>query len=221
MSVIARWDLPSIDAAQQPAADTVPSPTAAMHAPPTVAHLEDIERAAYEEAFARGKAEGLAAAEQQLQALRVDWEQRLSVAHGLLDALASPLALVDEEVEQQLAMLALSVARQLVRRELRIDPAQVIAIIRETAALLPAAARDVRVQLHPLDAALVRDKLAAPGQTPAWCLVEDPVLARGDCRISSASAHIDARLETRLQSAASVLLGEERATAQRGVEPAS
>ena len=58
--------------------------------------------------------------------------------------------------------LAVTIARQLVRRELRIDPAQVIAIIRETVALLPAAARDVRVHLHPEDAAVVREKLATP-----------------------------------------------------------
>ena len=54
----------------------------------------------------------------------------------------------------------MALARQIVRRELKTDPTQIIGIIREAIAALPVAARDVRVHLHPEDAAVVR---AAPG----------------------------------------------------------
>ena len=112
--------------------------------------------------------------------------------------------------------LAVTIARQLVRRELRMDPAQVIAIIRETVALLPAAARDVRVHLHPEDASVVREKLATPGADRAWTIVEDPVMTRGGCRVTTDTAQIDARLETRIQSIMAAMLGEERTDAGRG-----
>jgi flagellar assembly protein FliH len=91
-----------------------------------------------------------------------------------------------------------------------IDPAQVIAIIRETVALLPAAARDVRVHLHPEDAAVVRERLAAPAADRAWSILEDPVMTRGGCRVSTETANIDARLETRINTAISTLLGDQR-----------
>jgi flagellar assembly protein FliH len=104
----------------------------------------------------------------------------------------------------------LTVARQLVRRELRVDPAQVIAIIRETIALLPAAARDVRVHLHPEDAAVVRERLAEPATERAWRIVEDPVMTRGGCRVTTEHAQIDARLETRINEVIATILGDER-----------
>jgi flagellar assembly protein FliH len=103
-----------------------------------------------------------------------------------------------------------------VRRELRTDPAQLIAIIRETVALLPAATRDVRVHLHPEDATIVREKLATPTADRAWTIVEDPVMTRGGCRVTTDTAHIDQRLETRIRNIMATLLGEERTDAGRG-----
>ena len=107
-------------------------------------------------------------------------------------------------------MLAFTLARQLVRRELRADPGQIIGIVRDTVALLPSAARDVRVHLHPEDARLLRERLAITTADRAWSIVEDPVLGRGGCRVTTENSQIDARLETRLGAALSALLGDER-----------
>jgi flagellar assembly protein FliH len=96
-----------------------------------------------------------------------------------------------------------------VRRELRLDPSQVIGIIRHTVGLLPLASRDVRIHLHPEDAAIVREKLAQPAGEREWILVEDPLLARGGCRITTAVSNIDARLESRVADAMNTLLGED------------
>jgi len=58
------------------------------------------------------------------------------------------------------------------------------------------AARDVRVHLHPEDAAVMREHLAPTESERAWVIVEDPVMARGGCQITTAtSAHRNARLE--------------------------
>jgi len=101
---------------------------------------------------------------------------------------------------------------------LRIDPSQVIAIIRETMALLPAATRDVRLHLHPDDAALVRERLAQPQSERAWTVIEDPVMGRGGCRVTTDHSLIDARLETRLGAVISQVLGDERTEAREGGE---
>ena len=67
-------------------------------------------------------------------------------------------------------VLALTVGKQLARRELRVDPTQVIAIIRESLAELPTATREIRVHLHPEDAAIVRERLTAPSNERAWSI---------------------------------------------------
>jgi flagellar assembly protein FliH len=198
---VALWDLPSVSG----------HAVQARRHGKTVAEIEDVERRAYEEAFAKGREAGFAAARTESQPALNLLKTHVAKLEGVLGTLAQPLQQVNEEVEQQLMTLALTIARQLVRRELKTDPAQVIAIIRETVALLPAAARDVRVHLHPEDAAVVRERLSAPTADRAWTIVEDPVMSRGGCKVTTDTALIDARVETRLNEVISAMLGEERA----------
>jgi len=206
---VALWDMPSVNGrtiqARRPGR--------------TVSELEEVERRAHEEAFAKGREAGLAAARAETQQALGQLNAQVQRLEGALASLSKPLEQVTAEVEQQLLNLTLSVARHLVRRELRIDPAQVIAIIRETVALLPAATRDVRVHMHPEDAAVVRERLATPVADRAWTIVEDPVMTRGGCRVTTDTAQIDARLETRINSVMAALLGDERAS--RGPEDAA
>ena len=91
---------------------------------------------------------------------------------------------------------------------------QVTALIREAVGRLPAAARDVRVHLHPEDAAAIAERLASTGRERAWSVVEDPTLTRGGCLVRSENSQIDARLESRVNAIVSSMLGEERASAR-------
>lgn len=174
--------------------------------------LNALEREAWEQGFAQGRDAGRAAAQAEQQSRTEALRARVQRLDGLMSLLARPLAELDESVLRQLSMLAGAIARQLVRRELKAQPEQIIAVIRETVALLPASARDVRIYLHPEDAALVRERLVEPGSARAWTLVEDPVITRGGCRISGENSSIDAQVETRLGAAIAAVLGDERST---------
>jgi len=191
------WSAPDVGAA---------GPGRAM---PTVSGLVDLQEEAHKEAFQQGLQEGREAGRAEVRAQ----VERLS---GMFHDLAKPFALLDQDVERELLTLAMSLARQIVRRELKTDPSQIIAIIREAIAALPVAAREVRVHLHPEDAAIVREHLAPTESERAWTIVEDPVMARGGCQITSATSRIDARLETRLGAILSELLGDERHVDPRG-----
>src|SRR5262245_2674294 len=153
-----RWDMPPVTG----------TPIQGRRAGKTVGELEEVGQRAYQEAFAKGHEAGLAAARAETQQALGQLKAQVARLDSMFGTLAQPCNELDAQVEEQLMHLALTVARQLVRRELRTEPAQVIAIIRETVALLPAATRDVRVHLHPEDAAIVREKLATPGGERAW-----------------------------------------------------
>lgn len=185
----------------------------------TTEQLRDEQRRILGEAEVAGRAAGLAAAQKELDAKRRELDEQAASLRAALQALARPLAQIDDLVHRQIAMLALEVARGLLRRELRTDPSQIIAIVRETVGLLPASTRGVRVALHPQDAALVRERLVVSGPEPAWSVVDDPALTRGDCRVHSEYAQIDARIASRLNDILATLLGEER-TEPRGGEEA-
>ncbi|HEU4653551.1 MAG TPA: flagellar assembly protein FliH [Steroidobacteraceae bacterium] len=211
VEAVALWDLPTVNGRS----------VQGRRPGKTVSELEEVERRAYEEAFAKGREAGLAAAKAETQGALTQLQSQVQRLEATLASLSKPLDQVNTEVEQQLMNLTLTIARHLVRRELRIDPAQVIAIIRETVALLPAAARDVRVHMHPDDAAVVRERLATPTADRAWTIIEDPVMTRGGCRVTTETALIDARVETRLNQAIAAMLGDERVDAARGSEEAT
>ena len=178
--------------------------------PPTVGGLVDLQAEAYKEAFEQGLAEGREEGRAQIRA-------QVEKLEGMFYDLARPFEELDEEVERELLTLAMTLARQIVRRELKTDPTQIIGIIREAIGALPVAARDVRVHLHPEDALVVRQNLAPTESERAWQIVEDPVMARGGCQITSATSRVDARLETRLGAILSELMGTERGpSAPRG-----
>jgi flagellar assembly protein FliH len=179
---------------------------AANSQPPTVSGLVDLQDEAYKEAFAQGLAEGRDAGRAEVRA-------QVEKLSGMFYDLAKPFEELDAEVERELLNLAMALARQIVRRELKTDPTQIIGIIRDAITALPVAARDVRVHLHPEDATVMRENLAPTESERAWAIVEDPVMARGGCQITTTTSRIDARLETRLNTILSELMGTERHTA--------
>jgi flagellar assembly protein FliH len=171
---------------------------------------EESAKNALKEAEARAYEAGMARARAEMAAKLAAVDERIKRLDAALQLLARPFQQLDADIENELAQLALSVGKQLARRELHIEPTQVIAILRESLALLPIAAREVRVHLHPEDAATVREHLTAPAADRAWTIVEDPTLSRGGCVIHSQSSRIDARLEARIAAVAASALGDER-----------
>ena len=97
------------------------------------------------------------------------------------------------------------------RRELRIDPAQVIGIIRHTVSLLPLSTRNIRSTCIPKMPPSCAKNWRAPAGEQEWQLSEDPLMARGGCRLTTDNSSIDARFETVVAAAMSALLGDERA----------
>ncbi len=174
------------------------------------AAAEESARLARQTAEARGYEAGMARARAETGTRLAALEERVKRLDAALQLIGRPLEQLDTDIEGELAQLALAVGKQLARRELRIEPAQVIAILRESLALLPAAAREVRVHLHPEDAATIREHLTAPATERAWTIVEDPTLSRGGCVVHNQSSRIDARLEARIAAVAASVLGDER-----------
>ena len=172
--------------------------------PLTASQVESVQKEAYAEGFAEGRREGLARGTAEGVA------RGGALVEELLTRLARPLEDLDERVVESLVSLAMSVARHLVRRELKTDPGQVIAVVREAVSALPLASQGVHLYLHPDDAALVRETLVVPEGETAWRVVEEPVLTRGGCRVVTESSQVDATVEQRVAAAIAKVLGEER-----------
>jgi flagellar assembly protein FliH len=180
LTAFQRWELASFDDADQE-----PAPLADDPAPPD--HTDLLE-AAQTQGYADGYARGLADGQAQIAA-RV--AQLNALMQGLRTELAAaPFTLADDTLE-----LALDLAQTLVRGTLAVEPARILPVVEEALASLPRVLQPATLALHPDDARLVREHLAA--DLTAWRLRDDASLARGGCRIETAESRVDASLEQR------------------------
>ena len=191
-----RWELPLVNGEAESSSNA------------TAKELETIQQqAAYEEGFARGQKEGHEQKAEELQ-------QKLATLHSIIELLSEPLKEIDDEIIDQLSHLSMAVARQVIRRELHAEEGEIVGIVREAMSALPASSRKIILKIHPDDSELIRSafSLSEVDETDEqrWKVVEDPMISRGGCKISSENSTIDATVEARLNRVITTLMGGER-----------
>lgn len=194
------WQAPQLDISEDAIFDYK------LTDPENITHREQqkkIRQQAYEKSFAKGYMEGLAQGQKETA-------EQASHLHSIMASLSMPIKNLDGQVVDELAQLCTFIARQMIRRELKTSPDEVIAVVKETLKLLPDTAMQVTLVLHPNDAELIRGALVQPKDDANWRIVEDPVLTRGGCRVMSNSSSIDATVESRINAVIAAVLGGER-----------
>jgi flagellar assembly protein FliH len=146
------------------------------------------------EGHTAGLASGLAAASAHAEQLR-----------ALAATLPAALQRAESELADAILTLALDVARQVVHRTLRAEPEWVLPLVQDLLHAEPALQGEPRLLLHPDDVALVKNSLGNELQIAGWQVRADDTLARGGCRVQSASGEMDASLETRWKSVTAAL----------------
>lgn len=162
-----------------------------------------IRQQSYEKSFAKGYMEGLAKGQHEIS-------EQVSRLHSILAALTMPLPDLDNQVVDEMVQLCVAVVKQLVRRELKTSPDEIVAVVREALNVLPASPAEITLELHPEDAKIIHSVLTNPDTCPAWTIVEDPLLTRGGCRVKTDKSRIDATVEKRLDTVIAELIGSDR-----------
>ncbi len=174
--------------------------------PDNISHREQqekIRQQSYEKSYAKGYMEGLAQGQSEIQ-------HQVKNLSALMASLAMPLPDLDNQVVDELVQLSMAVVRQMVRRELKISPGEIVAVVREALNLLPVAAAEITLELHPEDAKIIRENLLHPDASSSWKIVEDTLLTRGGCRVLTNTSRIDATVEKRMNAVIAEVMGGER-----------
>ena len=192
---------PSVDAWSL---DELASPPAASVASPAPASpLSGNERAQFiDEGYARGLADGEKKALASTQARLND---ALAVLATITSEMNETAALAPAVVEENIAALAVIVARQILAREVSLDPHQVSDLVRRALTEFPID-QSVRIRVHPLDLSLMTVGDSAQGVAPitstrdvSW--LADPRVARGGCLVEGRDRIIDGRVDSALERA--------------------
>ncbi len=144
--------------------------------------------------YEAGKAQGYAEAMRSAQQARAADLQRLE---SLLAALRSEFEGLSVRTADALLDLAIEIAAQVLRQEVRTHREVILPVVHEALGLLEAARVHPTVRLAPIDLDLVRTAAQADGQIQGCRFVADASIAPGGCRVDSASGEIDATLPTR------------------------
>ena len=193
-----RWELSALGEQLQGMAAT-PDPLSNL---PTVEQLERMHDDARNEGLAAGFAEGRAAGLAEGHAAAARDVEHLRT---LIESFAQQLAIADQAIAHEALLLSLDVSKAMLKRALAIKPDFVIDIVREAIEYLPLVQQPALLHLNPDDAVLVRARLGDEIAGGGWRIVEDIQVARGGCRVDTASNQIDATAETRWQRIAAAL----------------
>jgi len=171
----------------------------------TAKQVEELQQQAYDEAYRegleKGRQEGFANVLEKVQL-------QLNEFDGLLNSLEKPFEQLDSQVDQELTSLVIALVKQMVRREIKTEPGQIMAVIRDAIESLPVATSQLQLRLHPEDATLVEEFYKLSEKDHSWDIIEDPLITRGGCKVITTVTQVDATLETRLNQLFAQVFGE-------------
>lgn len=164
------------------------------HAEGLAAGLEEGRTAGLRQGRAEGHAAGLAQG-------RHEVHTQAQALAALLEHCHDSVVQLEEAVPASLVRLALSVARQIIGRELRDRPETITVLVQDLLHQEPVSDGLVKLYLHPDDATLVAAQLGPALADHAWRVVPDDTLERGGCRLLTPLGELDATLQTRWRQA--------------------
>ncbi|WP_423807274.1 flagellar assembly protein FliH [Photobacterium damselae] len=189
--------------------------------PLTAADLDEIHQSAYDDGFAEGRKagydEGFSQGQQDGQQLGQQQGVEQGLAQGLeqaqthiatqvdalalvMDNLATPIAVMNEEVRAQVLQLAISLTRELIRVEVQTNSQVILQTINDVIASLPVVERETHIALNPEDHQQVLEAYGSENLAERkWILTIEPALQRGDVQVRAGDASVDYRMEQRIR----------------------
>ncbi len=174
---------------------------------------EALREAAWQEGHHEGRVEARAAVEAEL---RADWDTRAAALRAELDGMVTQIASAREALwarqEPEMVALALDIARQVVKTEVRQNPEVVRALIANAVRRITDK-DNVRVRVSVSDAPRVKemrqDLLELMDGLRHLEIVDDRRVGEGGCVIETNAGTIDAKIETQFSEVARALGVEE------------
>jgi flagellar assembly protein FliH len=166
--------------------------------------LEAIREAARQQGYAEGHEAGMASGhasghEDGMAMGRAEAAAELAHLQSIAATFGDAVTQADEAIAADVLELALHLAKNMVRTAFDVRPELILPVVREAVDYLPSLQQPALLILHPEDALIVRGSIGHELEKSGWRLVEDGNVARGGCRIDTASNQIDAQIASRWQ----------------------
>lgn len=206
IGAVEQWDFGAVDTASLLLAAKGKARDDALEQVKSEAIKQEALTEGYADGFAQGHAQATLEAQRQMTAYIANQGQQ--AAQGFADLFVTAQT-QQAQNEQMLARgvldLACELARQVLRRELSVNPDVMLPVIREALGLLGAESKTAVVRLHPQDFDAFEAVVKAEFTNMSITVLPDAGLTRGGCLIESAGTVVDGTVEKRWQRAVASL----------------
>ena len=154
----------------------------------------------FEDGFAQGRAQATLEAQRQMaDYIRHEGQQAANHLTQLFAAAQQQISDSEQAIALGVLELACELARQVVRRELSVNPNAVLPVIRESLGVLLTDSKTAVIRMNPMDVDILADGLRQEFSNLELTLVTDSTLTRGGCLAEAAGTVIDGTVERRWQ----------------------
>lgn len=179
------------------------------------------QKRGYEDGLARGREEGKVSGhaeglDQGLKEGQTRVAERLKEINRLATSLTHALNEQDYQLEQALMNLVREVARQVIQRELQMDNAVLMKLVRQALDTLPPSRDNVRILVHPDDLPLLEQAIAEGGEN--WRAVARKDISRGGCRVETDHSVVDFTTDYRFRRLMEQIMARELSSDDEGTE---
>jgi len=161
-----------------------------------------------QEGIDQGKEEGRKLGlEQGLADAKTQVDEKLLRLNKLLTNLTHAINEQDYKIEQALLNLITEIARAVVKRDLEINPEQIMAVVKEAVAVLPPTRDNIRIFVNPNELDLVKEAAEQGGEN--WRIFADESLTVGGCRVETEQSVVDFTTDTRFKTMIDQILAKQ------------
>lgn len=160
-------------------------------------------QSSYHDELKKGYEEGLKKAQQEISEYKSSFE-------SVVNSIENSVKIFDDEVVEAVNELAVSISKQIIRRELQTNSEQVVSVVKEAIKLLPLDNSRLIIHLNPSDISAMQKVFNQDDIVNSYSLVEDPSVQRGGCKLATDDSIIDATIDSQIAQIAASILGSQR-----------
>jgi flagellar assembly protein FliH len=191
--------------------DSIVDESQLSSAPDAVLNAEEVARITqqardqgYAVGFDEGKNRGIKDGHQQgLSQGQQEIKQRLTQLQTALRNLMEPIRSQEQDLEEALFSLVVTLTQSVLQRELTSDPNDILHVIRGAVDALPMGASNIRVLLSEQDAIALKESNLL---TESWQVVGDKTLKPGDVRVLTQQSVVEYTVQERFSQCIEQLL---------------
>ena len=119
----------------------------------------------------------------------------------MIKSLQAQMLEIEQAAAEQVLVLACELSRQIMRRQVQVDPQSLLPVIKEALSQVLVESKVKRLRLHPQDIANVQTYLGQALSDTQVTLVADASIVRGGCVLEASNVTVDATMEGRWRRA--------------------